>query len=229
MNLEFSLVIPFYNEEDNVEKVCNEIVCEFNNQGLKYELIAINNGSKDKTPQLLDKLSQQYSQIKVITVEVNQGYGFGIRQGFKVASGDYVGYSVGDGQISAANLAMVFKKTKEENLDFCQGKRIRRDTLLRRINTKFFNFIFHLFFPANVYDIGSNPKIIKREILEAISLVSNDWFVDGEIILKTYLSKGKMKEVPVTFLKRERGKSNINLFSAFEMLKNIIKWRLKTL
>lgn len=229
MKPEFSLVIPFYNEEGNVERVCREIIDEFNNHGIQYELITINNGSVDRTPQLLDRLSGQYPQIKVVTVEVNQGYGFGVRQGFKIASGDYVGYSVGDGQISAADVARVYKIAKEEGLDFCQGKRIRKDTLLRRTNTKVFNFTFHLFFPAKVYDIGSNPKIIKRSILEKISPVSNDWFIDGEIILKTYLLKGKMKEIPVTFLKRERGKSHINLFSVFEMLKNIITWKLRTL
>jgi polyisoprenyl-phosphate glycosyltransferase len=229
MNPEFSLIIPFYNEETNVERVCEEIVGEFSARKLEYELIAVNNGSGDRTPQLLDKLSGQYPQIKVVTVDVNQGYGFGVRQGFGIASGNYIGYSVGDGQISAADVAEVFGIAREESLDFCQGKRIRKDTLLRRINTKVFNFTFHLFFPAGVYDVGSNPKIIKKSVLERISPVSDDWFIDGEIILRSYLLHGKMKEIPVTFLKREKGKSHINLFSVFEMLKNIIKWKIKTL
>lgn len=229
MKPEFSLVVPFYNEEDNVEKVCNEIVDEFDARGLKYELITVNNGSIDKTHQLLNELSQKYPQIKVVNVIVNEGYGYGVLQGLKIATGEYVGYSTGDGQISAADVAKVFKITKEENMDFCQGKRIRNDTLLRRMNTIIFNFVFHVFFHAKVRDIGSNPKILKRKVYEAISPVSKDWFIDGEIILKTHLLGCRTKEIAVAFRKREEGKSHINILSILEMLKNITRWKFKTL
>lgn len=229
MRPEFSLVIPFYNEEENVEKVCRETIKEFETHGLNYELIAVNNGSRDRTPQLLLELSREYPRIKIVNVDVNQGYGFGVLQGLKIAAGDYIGYSAGDGQVCSRDVVKVFKIAREENLDFCQGKRIREDTLIRRLNTKVFNFVFHLFFPAGVYDIGSNPKVLKRMAYEEISPVSRDWFIDGEIILKAYLLKYKMKEIPVAFVKREKGRSHINLFSVFEMLKNIMVWKFKTL
>ncbi len=231
MAVDFSLVIPFYNEEKNVQKVCAEIIKEFDKQNLNYEIIAVNNGSLDRTGELLDSLAQQYSKIfKIVKVVVNQGYGWGVLQGLKVAAGTYIGYSVGDGQILAEDVFRVFKKAKEENLDFCQGKRsIRQDTLLRRLNTKVFNSIFHLFFPCRVSDIGSNPKIMKRTLYEKISPVSKDWFIDGEIILKTHLLNGKVKEIPVTSLKRERGESHIKITTIFEMLKNIFFWKIKTL
>lgn len=231
MTVEFSLVIPFYNEEKNVQTVCEEIINEFNKQKVNYEIIAVNNGSFDRTGELLDSLAQQYSKMfKIVKIAVNQGYGWGVLQGLKVASGNYVGYSVGDDQISAEDVFRVFKKAREENLDFCQGKRtIRHDTLVRRLTTKVFNFSFHLFFPCQVYDIGSNPKIMKKTWYEKISPVSKDWFIDGEIILKTYLFGGKVQEVPVTFKKRKQGKSHIKIFSALEMLKSTLIWRIKTL
>ena len=229
MKPEFSLVIPFYNEEENAEKVCLEIISEFDSRGLDYELIAVNNGSADRTPGILRKLAEKHPRIKIVDVGKNQGYGFGVIQGFGQAQGDYVGYSTGDGQISASDVYGVFSRMKEQGLDYAQGKRVRKDTLLRRFNTKVFNFVFHACFPAKVRDIGSNPKIMKRGIFERISPVSKDWFIDGEIILKSYLLKGRMDEFPVAFRKREKGRSHIRLSSAFEMLRNIARWKLKTL
>lgn len=229
MDPEFTLVVPFYNEEENVEAVCREILGEFDSRNLEYEFIAVNNGSKDRTPGMLRGISAANPRMKVVDVDVNQGYGYGVIQGFRQARGAYVGYSTGDGQISASDVYGVFSKMKEQGLDYCQGKRIRKDTFLRRMNTKAFNFTFHLFFPAGVRDIGSNPKIMKRNIFEKISPVSSDWFIDGEIILKSYLLKARMAEFPVAFRKREKGRSHIRFSSIFEMLKNIVKWKFRTL
>lgn len=228
---EFSLVIPFYNEENNVNEVCEGLFSEFDGRKFNYEIIAVNNGSFDKTPDLLDKIAKQKQKIfRVVKVDVNHGYGYGVLRGMQAASGEYVGYSVGDGQISAGDVFRAFKTAKDENLDFCQGKRMNRQaSLARRLNTKIFNFIFHLFFPSNVRDIGSNPKIMKRTWYDKISPVSKDWFLDSEIILKTYLLGGKAREVSVTSLAREKGKSHIKIFSALEMLKNMVIWKIKTL
>lgn len=230
MSIELSLVLPFYNEEKNVQRVCEELIQALNQQRLSFELIAVNNGSWDKTAELIDDLCKRFpNQIKKVTVEINQGYGWGILQGLKIAGGQHVGYTPGDGQVPAEDIAKVFLEGKKLNLDFFQGQRIRKDTMVRRSNTQIYNFLFHLFFKCEVYDIGSNPKIMKREWYEKLKLISKDWFIDGEIALKTRAYGGKMKEFPVAFKKREEGKSKVNIFSAIEMLKNMIRWKLKVL
>lgn len=230
MSVELSLVLPFYNEEVNVEWVLEEMIQALDEKKIVYELILVNNGSWDKTLSLLDHFAKKYpDKLHIVTVEKNEGYGWGILQGLKVAKGLYVGYTPGDGQVPASDIAQVYLKAKELNLDFVQGQRIRKDTFLRRFNTLIYNFTFHLFFRADVYDIGSNPKIIKKDWYERIELTSKDWFIDSEIVSKTALFKGKMKEFPVTFRKREKGSSHINIFSVFEMIINLIRWKLKTI
>ena len=224
-SIDLSLVLPFYNEEKNVEWVLEEMIAAFDRNPFKYELIAVQNGSRDRTSELLDRLCLKHPQLKKITVDVNQGYGWGILQGLKRASGNYVGYTPGDGQVPPEDITGVFLKAKELDLDFVQGKRIRKDTFLRRLNTRIYNFIFHLFFRCGVYDIGSNPKIMKKDWFEKLDLVSKDWFIDGEIALKTHVHGGKMKEFPVAFRKREGGKSKINIGAALQMLKNVILWK----
>jgi len=226
--MEFSLVIPFYNEEKNVENVCSEIVEVFSKHNLNYELIAVNNGSRDRTKELLEQLSGRYSVIKIVTVQVNQGYGYGVLQGLKIAQGNYVGYSVGDGQISAEDVFKVYKEAVTNNLDYCQGKRMgRKDSFLRTLNTKFFHFIFHILYKSNITDNGSNPKILKKIWYEKLKLVSKDWFLDSEIILKTSDLKGTMKEIPVTFIKRKEGKSKVNIFGSLATLKSVLVWKFR--
>jgi len=224
---EFSLVIPFYNEEKNVLRVCGELVRDFNAHGLKYEVIAVNNGSSDGTGTALASVLERYPGVfRLVNVPVNQGYGWGVLQGLKTASGTRVGYSVGDGQISAADVLKAFDKASGEDLDFCQGTReARQDSLLRRLNTKIFNSLFRFLFPCGVTDVGSNPKIVRKSLYEKMGLSSRDWFIDCEVISKSYLLGGRMGEVRVASRKREIGKSHIRLFSAFEMLKNLILWR----
>src|SRR3989338_585824 len=134
-DIDLSLVLPFYNEEKNVEWVLKEMVESFDRNGLQYELIAVQNGSWDKTSDLLDSFCRRHPQIKKVTVEVNRGYGYGILQGLAAAKGRYVGYSPGDGQVPADDIARVFLKGKETELDFMQGLRVRKDTWDRRMNT----------------------------------------------------------------------------------------------
>jgi len=226
---DLSLVLPFYNEEKNVEWVLEEMTGSFRGAGFSFELIAVDNGSFDRTAELIDRMiSRDPGAIRKVTVPVNQGYGHGILAGLRSARGTYVGYSPGDGQVPAGDIASVFLKARELDLDFVQGRRIRKDTPLRRLNTRFYNFIFHFFFRCPVYDVGSNPKILRKSWYEKMNLVSRDWFLDGEIILKTHLAGGRMREFPVEFRKREEGRSKINMAAALQMLKNVLRWKLKT-
>ncbi|MBA7715899.1 Poly-beta-1,6-N-acetyl-D-glucosamine synthase [subsurface metagenome] len=88
----FSLVIPFYNEEKNVREVISGLSDTLERSSIDYELVLVNNGSTDKTPQILESLAKEKPDaIKVVHVSVNQGYGGGIINGLKRVSEEYVG------------------------------------------------------------------------------------------------------------------------------------------
>lgn len=229
MKQELSIVMPFYNEEENVEKVCYELIQELNKSKINYEIIAVNNGSYDRTPELLSKLANEFLQIKIVTVNVNQGYGFGVIQGLKYASGEYIGYMAGDGQIEPSDVVNVFNKIKQENLDLGQGKRIERhDGLIRKVISKGFNTIFQILFLSPISDIGSNPKIFRKSLYEkSCPITSKDWFIDSEILLKAVYLKSKIGEVPLVFKKREKGSSHVRPIAIIQMLKNMIIWKIK--
>ena len=225
---DLSIVIPFYNEEENVERVIEGLCSEFTKNDINYEIIAVNNGSYDRTPELLKKLADKFPPVKIVRVELNQGYGWGVIQGLKSASGKFVGYMAGDGQIRPENVVMVFEKMKAGGFEFAQGKRISRaDGLLRKINSMVFNTLFQILFASPVTDIGSNPKIFTRSLYEKIYPVSKDWFIDSEVIIKSSGLDAKMTEIPLVFHKREKGSSHIKLSASFQMLKNLVTWKIR--
>src|SRR3989344_8059999 len=112
---DLSIVVPFYNEEETVELLTNTLINEFNKNNIDYELILVNNGSDDKTSEIVNKLSEKYKNVKAVHVKVNQGYGWGILNGLKIANGGYVGYMDGDFEIQPSGLLNVYKRIKETN------------------------------------------------------------------------------------------------------------------
>jgi len=222
--------MPFYNEEECVVGVVTDLLAACAADGLAFEIVAIQNGSHDRTEELLKGLATQHPQLRIIGIEVNKGYGFGVINGLKAAQGDYLAYMAGDGQVSPEDVLKVFSAMKERGLDFCQGCRaVRQVGLHRKMVSKVFNTLFRVLFRNSINDIGSNPKIMKRDLYAKILPVSYDWFIDSEVLLKTAALGARMAEVPVLFKKRETGKSHINILAVLEMLRNMFVWKSRVL
>ena len=223
---ELSLVIPFYNEQENVQTVLYYLSSHLDSSSINYQIVAVENGSTDNTADLLVELSTVNPRIKVVTVKQNKGYGFGIISGFKAAVGDYVGFMCGDGQISPKDVVKTFSYAKNENLDFCKVRRIvRYDGLIRYLLSSVYNLILSVFFKVTTSDINGTPKILRRTIYEKLDLTSNDWFIDTEMMLKIGKMGYKVSEVDVEFKKRAAGESNVKFIIIFEFLRNLIRFR----
>ena len=115
---ELSLVIPFYNEEENIEKVVNQMINKLKEEKIDYELVIVDNGSWDNTTKMSKELEKKYEPIKVVRVEKNEGYGWGIISGLKICRGEYIGWMGGDDQNSPDDVSRVFKRLKQENKEY---------------------------------------------------------------------------------------------------------------
>jgi len=221
-------VIPFFNEEECAEKVVKKLYQVLKEAEIDFELVLVNNGSTDKTGEILNQLKESYSNIKIISVFPNQGYGWGIINGLAKAEGNFLGYLAGDGQIKPHDVVRVYQALNSQPIDFAKVIRvIRKDGLIRKIISRFYNLLFYLIFGIYDPDVNGTPKIFKKEILKKMKLKSKDWFIDAEFILKVKKLKLKGVQVPVEFLSRKKGKSHVKLSSIIEFLKNMIKYRLK--
>jgi glycosyltransferase involved in cell wall biosynthesis len=227
-NLNISVVIPFYNEEENVKRVVTGLVNSLERASIDYELVLVNNGSIDNSPQILEDLAKEKpDRMKVVHVSVNQGYGWGIINGLKIASGEYVGYMGGDGQIKPEDVIRVYYAISQGNCDLAKVKRIsRKDGLLRKMVSLVYNRLFRLLFRVTSLDINGTPKIFRKDWLERFQLTAKDWFIDSEVMIKANYLNLKVSEVLVEFLRREKGRSHVEFTTILEFAKNMFNYRL---
>ena len=226
--MSLSLVIPFYNEDKNIERVISGLFNSLEKASINYELVFVNNGSVDKSPKMLEDLAKEKpDRIKVVHVSVNQGYGWGIINGLKIASGEYVGFMGGDGQIKPEDVIMVYHQIEKGNCDLAKAKRVsRKDGLLRKMVSFVYNHLFWVIFRVASLDINGTPKIFHKDWLERLNLTAKDWFIDSEIMIKAKYLNLKVGEVPVEFLRREKGGSHVEFTTMLEFAKNMFNYRL---
>jgi dolichol-phosphate mannosyltransferase len=228
MDMTLSLIVPFYNEEEAVEKVSLGLISEFKKNGINLKLILVNNGSADGTTEILQRLAATNSGIKIVTIPVNEGFGWGVISGLKKARGEYLGFTCGDGQISAPDTVKIYQRLVRDGLELCKAKRTdRKDGLLRKITSKVYNFTLPLFFPVQTRDVNSNPKIMNRKSYRKLRPSCKDWFLDAEIMIKSRRLGLKVGEVPVTSRYRAGGSSKVRVSTVFEFLKNLFKYRIR--
>ncbi len=220
---ELSIVFPLFNEEENVRPVVLPVAEALRSNNIDYELVLVDNGSYDSTGKILDELSSENSRIKKIRVERNQGYGHGVICGLNACSGAFVGFMCGDGQVKPEVVVDVYNKLINDNLDLAKAARVeRKDGLKRRVISGIYNSLFILFFNVGTKDVNGTPKIFKRELLKKFEPFFKDYFIDAGIMIKAKEYDLRIGEVPVLFLAREKGESNINFAALIEFLKNII-------
>ncbi len=221
-----SIALPFYNEEEGAADVVAELEKVLEKSGIDYELVLVENGSKDGTGGILKAFSEKNPRIRVHKVPVNQGYGWGIIQGLGAARGQNIGFMCADGQIRPDDLIRVFGEFEKQDADVAKVMRVsRHDGLKRKSISFFYNHLFSLVFGTRCPDINGTPKIFKREFLDVLSLQSKDWFIDAELIIKASQKGLTIRQVPVDFLKREKGRSNVRWKTIVEFLKNIVRYR----
>ncbi len=231
-NYDLSIVIPFYDEEKTIEPLTKILIKELKKNNVNYELILVDNGSRDSTPKIVDELSGKYENVKSVHVKINQGYGWGILNGLKMAGGEYVGYMDGDLEIQPDGLLKLYKKVKITNADVGKGVRDRRESdTVKFILSVGYDILFFFLFFKFVRQVNANPKIIRKNCYKKMNLKSKDWFIDSEIIIKTLKNGYKIVDQVVSYIPRKAGKSHINFFDLLLMiiyyLKSTVKYRFK--
>jgi glycosyltransferase involved in cell wall biosynthesis len=226
MRTTVSIVLPFYNEEANVERVVTNLLqATAADTGVwEISLICVQNGSRDGTGKILSRLAQADQRVKMVEVPVNQGYGYGIRHGLTAATEDIVGYLDGDGQVPPADVLRVLAGMKSYRAAKAR-RAVRGDGWQRRWVSAIFNTMFRVLFDVRAGDANAKPKFLRKEDLAKLALVSDDWFVDAEVMIKTAALGIEWAEEPVEFRKRDGGKSNVRLGSIVEFLRNLGRWR----
>jgi len=169
--IKFSVVIPCYNEEQNVVPLYNELKEVFSNFEDNYEIIFIDDCSSDNTFSLLEQLHDKDKRVKVLRFKRNFGQTAAIKAGFDVARGKYIVTMDCDLQNDPRDIPRLFDELIKKNYDVVCGWRFnRKDSISKRIFSKFANWMRRKFTQENVHDSGCTLRIYKNECIKNLEL-----------------------------------------------------------
>lgn len=224
--MKYSIVIPCYNEEKNLPNLIQTLK-KFP-EGFDVEFILVENGSTDQSRMYMKKIEQEKPDtIHFVWVDKNQGYGYGIQQGLKTASGDYVGWIHADMQMDPLRLATFFKYIENHGKDeklFLKGYRKNRKKV-----EYFFSFWMGVFesclFHIRMQEVMSMPFIIPREMLDNIDDWPKDFSNDIYVYVKAKKRGYKTVHIQVSMKDRVEGESswNTGIYSRIKQSWKMIK------
>ena len=195
-----SLIIPAYNDETTVGRLIDDSDALLRQVCSDYEIIVVNDGSKDKTLDVLRQAAAKNPRVKLINHEVNKGFGFTIRELYLAGSKELVFSLPGDYQYAPKELLTMAQGLKA--YDFVIGHRVNRsDPPRRKLQSKFYNAMLRIFYGNKHKDVNS-IKLFRSEILNHIELLSTTAFVDAELCIRTEKAGYKIIEIPIEHLPR---------------------------
>lgn len=172
MNPEFSVIVPVFNEEESLAELISRVQEEFKKLGKTFEIIFIDDGSTDKSLELLKKYSHEHKYVHVISFRKNLGKSPALTIGFEHAKGKYILTMDADLQDDPVNLPTLLKKLEDGNFDMVSGwRKDRRDSLLKRLSSKLFNsFIIPLLFNVKFHDMNCGLKLYRSDFAKELHI-----------------------------------------------------------
>jgi dolichol-phosphate mannosyltransferase len=236
MNMTLSVVIPFRNEEKNVEHTIISVLHMFIKHRIKGEIIAVEDGSSDNTLKILKELRKKLGitfgvHIRILHREKSRDVevGYAISEGITLAKSDFITIVMGDLSEDPEDIFRMYEKI-QEGWDFVIGSRFCKDS--KRIGYEFGKFIANricnyftkFIYGLNTNDISNAFKMYRREALESINIESSNFNVFVEIPLKLIKKDYKYTQISVSFHKRRHGHSKLKVWKEGPMyFKTVLK------
>lgn len=209
MVVQYSIVVPLNNEEENIEELVVEIDTAMRGVGAAWELICVEDGSTDQTLQRLLLLKQKHAELRTLVFDKNYGQSSAFDAGFKAARGEFIITLDGDRQNDPKDIPKLIAAMHDADL-VC-GRRLRRkDPFVKRLTSYLANAVRSRLCKDGVQDTGCSLKMYRRQCLEQIKMFHGmHRFLPALFIIEGY----RVKEVDVTHRERTKGKTKYNFFN----------------
>lgn len=202
-----SVILPAYNDEKSICPIIKKAIYILPKIARSFEIIVVNDGSKDSTLGNLLRLKKDIKYLKLINHDKNLGYGAALSSGFKAAKKEFIFYTDGDGQYDISELKNLIPLMDSET-DVVTGFKMQRsDQLHRKIIGFLYNKINRFVFNLKVKDIDCDFRIIRRSVLKRIEFNIKSGAFDVFLIKKLQDQKARFKEIPVSHYPRAYGTS----------------------
>ncbi|HEY5434581.1 MAG TPA: glycosyltransferase family 2 protein [Candidatus Limnocylindrales bacterium] len=203
-----SYFFPAHNEEANLESLVEEALAALPSIAETFEIIAVNDGSKDRTREIADRLAAAYpGVVRVVHHEVNRGYGGALRSGFEASRYELLAFTDGDRQFRVADLARLTERLAQgDRPAVVVGYRIKRaDPVIRIVYARSYKLANRIFFGLRVRDVDCACKLFRREALDGIRVESAGAFFSAELLIKILKADRSIVEVGVPHYARTAG------------------------
>jgi len=203
-DIRISIVLPAYNEEENIETAIAEATAASERLVADHEILIVDDGSTDSTAARVRRLAAANPRIRLVEHDRNRGYGEALRSGFLASRLDFVFFTDADLQFDIGELVLLLPYAG--TVDVVAGYRInRQDKLIRRINAHAWNWLVRVLFYVPVRDIDCAFKLFERGILTEVDIESVGAMVNTELMVKLGRSGASVVEVGVHHRPRRAG------------------------
>ncbi len=207
---ELSVFFPCYNEEKNIALTVKKAVKVLEKTAKKWEIIIINDGSKDNTGKIALQIKQQYPNIKIITHNPNRGYGGAFKSGLYGAKYQWIAFTDSDGQFDFSEISKFIKKQQTTKADMVIGYYLgRKVSPLVIFTSKIWELIVFILFGLHVTDIDCGFKFISKKVVDTIPRLEAERgaFISSEFLIKAKKAGFKIEEIGVHHYPRTEGQA----------------------
>ncbi len=221
----YSIVISFYNEESQADFVIKRLLDNLNAKRIDFELILVNNGSCDRTEEILQSFAQRDQRVRSISLEENIGFGGGTLTGLELARGEFIGFEAAGGQVLPEHIRKVFDTARENPKAVVKAKRMTRESAWRSLMAWGYALVVNALFFVRTSDIDGRPLALAKDVFDSFSIKSKNLMLNLEILTKARKRGLRIIQVPVPYYKRVGGKSHTTFATAVLFLKQLIEFR----
>ncbi len=202
---DLSVVFPVYNEEESVPILLEEIAAALRGQPWSYELVAVDDGSTDRSLEFLRQSRAKYPNLRVLRFEKNNGQTAALDAAWRAARGKYVVSLDADLQNDPADIPVMMRKLDNSGADMVIGVRLnRQDTWTRKVQSRIGNSVRNWITGDRITDTGCSLKLVKREAIDRLALYTGmHRFLPTLVRMRGY----KVVEMPVNHRPRKFGVS----------------------
>jgi glycosyltransferase involved in cell wall biosynthesis len=224
---EISFLLPCYNEEKNIKRSVLDVKRVLEKIADKWEIVIVDDGSKDKTGAIADDLSNRIKRVEVVHNRPNRGYGGALKSGFEASRYEWVAFADSDGQFDYSEIVKFIEKQKQTNADLVLGIRGKRaDSFMRKLFTLVWSKILpRILLGLRVTDYSCGFKLIRKSVYESVQpLVGEEKVTQIELLTKAQRKGYKFAEVKVKHLPRQFGhQTGADLKVIIKSIKDLLK------
>jgi len=208
---QLSIFFPCYNEEKNISNTINKAIPIIKQITPIWEIIIINDGSKDDTLKVAKSIQKKYGKnIKTINHHQNRGYGAALKSGLYACNYDWITFTDSDGQFDFSDIKLLIKKQKQTNADLTIGFYLdRKVPFYRKLGSMLWQLAVFFLFGLKVTDIDCGFKLIKKEVINNIDKLEAERgpFISSELLIKAKAKGYKIVETGVHHFARLEGQA----------------------